>query len=154
MSEEFINPSQPKNRYIYNIRRNWNTPEIIHIYKYSIIYSNKTITYYKIPGSGSLGSIYNIHIVNTLEEASDIFARQRGYCDIYCLENPGHSLKDKENFLGRVERKKDLVQKLDALNKEKIDIENQIKGLIAKKEFNTLDISKIEKEIKRIDEEN
>lgn len=153
MSEEYINPSQPKNRYIYHIYRDWNNPEIIHILKYPIIYSNKAMTYYKMPGATSLGSIYSIHIVSTLEEASNILARNRQFCNIYCSENPGHSLEDKENLLGRVERKRDLVQKLDTLNKEKIDIENQIKDLIAKKEFNTLDISKIEKEIKRIDEE-
>lgn len=153
MSEEFINPSQPKNRYIYSISRDWNNPEIIHILKYPIIYSNKTMTYFKMPGSDSLGSVYSINIMNTLEEVSNILARDRKFCSIFCLENPGHTFEDKENLLGRAKRKKDLVQKLDALNKEKINIENQIRGLIAKKEFNASDISKIEKEIKKIDGE-
>ena len=89
-----------------------------------------------------------------MEEASNILARDREFCSIFCLENPGHTFEDKENLLGRAKRKKDLVQKLDTLNKEKNDIENQIRSLIAKKEFNAFDISKIEKEIKMIDKED
>ena len=150
MNEEYLNPNLPKNRYIYNITREWNNPEIVHVHKYPIIYSNKEMTYYKRPGAITLCSISNIHILDDLDKVTNALAKNTRYCDIFCLENPGHSYTEKQILLSVAAKKEDLIKELEKLNNLKNSVEDSIRRNNREREELIYKIDLAEKNLKQM----
>lgn len=160
MSEEYMNPNLEKNRYIYNITRggDYNLPGgiwvhgFINVHKYPIIYSNKEMTYYKVPGSTTLCSISNLYILDDLDKVTNALAKNTRYCNIYCLEDPGHSYLDKQTLLSVARKKEDLVKELEKLNLMKDNVEDKIKSNNREREELIRKIDLAEKTLKQISE--
>ncbi len=150
MSEEYLNPNLKKNRYIYNIMKGWSDCDTIHVRKYPIIYSNKEMTYYKVPGSTMLGGISNFEVLDDLDKVSYALAKNTRYCNIFCLEDPGHSFMDKQALLSVARKKKDLVKELEKLHSRKSEIDFNMEKETKEKELIIFKIDKIEKELKEI----
>lgn len=150
MSEEYINPSQPKNRYIYNIFRDYYNRETVHVHKYPIIYSNEKMTYYKVPGSMTLCSINSYRVFDDLDKVTNALARDTRYCNIFCYENPGHSYEDKQTLLSIAHKKEDLIKELDKFNSKKSMIELNMEKETKERESIICKIDKIKKELKKI----
>lgn len=150
MSEEYMNPNLEKNRYIYNIMKGWSDYDTINVRKYPIIYSNKDMTYYKVPGSMTLCSVSNFDILDDLDKVSNALAKNRRYCNIFCLVDPGHSYVDKQTLLSIARKKEDMIKELDKLNSRKSEIELNMEKETKERELIIFKIDKIEKELKEI----
>lgn len=89
VSEEYINPNIPKNRYIYELRME---DDFVHVRKYPIIYENKEYAYFKTPGSKTLDSMPCVYVYQNSSKAIPELARRvnlvSSTCHVYCWEDP------------------------------------------------------------------
>ena len=150
MNEEYLNPNLTKNRYIYNITRDWYNPETVHVHKYPIIQSNNELTYYKVPGSKVLCCINNFRILDDLDKVTNVLAENKRCCSIFCLEDPGHSYEDKQTLLSIARKKEDLIEDLKKLNLLKDGVEDVIRRKNNEKEDLIRKIALAEKGLKQI----
>lgn len=152
MSEEFINPSQPKNRFLYCLWRKDDLQNTLHVHKYPIIYSNKLVTYIKVPGMKDLTAVNNCHIVETANEATTNMAKGN-YSYQWCFENPGH-LPDERTLLAiKLERKKAIAKELFSLEREKEILDITIKNNLRKMDDIVASIKEAKDRLDKIDSE-
>lgn len=152
MSEEFINPSQPKNRFLYYLWREDDLQNTLHVHKYPIIYSNKLVTYIKTPEKKDLTEIYNYNIVETANEATTNMAKGN-YCYQWCFENPGHLPDERALLAIKLERKKAIAKELFSLEREKEILDTTIKNNLRKMDDIVASIKEAKDRLDKIDSE-
>lgn len=153
MAEEFIHPNIPKNRYLYVIRR---LDDTIKVEKYPIIYENKYCVYFKKPEVRFLITVTLEYIFNTASEAIthlSKFSYNVGYRPVaYCREDPGHNFDDRLKLQAMLVRREKIMAKLNDLETKLTAAEYDFKKAKRVQEDLKSEISKLNKELKAIEE--
>lgn len=122
MTEEYINPNIPKNRYIYELRME---DDIVHVRKYPVIYENKEYVYFKTHECRGLDFTPQTYVYQNSSKAIPELARRVNVvsytCRVYCWEDPGHTKDDRDKFQKMITARKAIAEKLkqaqDALDR-------------------------------------
>lgn len=136
MTEEYIHPNIPKNKYIYELQME---DDIVHVRKYPVIYENKEYAYFKTPGSKQLDFMPKTSVYQNSSKAIPELARRVNLisytCKVYCWEDPGHTKDDREGLRKTVAARKAIAEKLKQTQDELDKVQRMYNNLQEKREY-------------------